>query len=145
MNETVFNKVVRLVIATTSEELQTVLGYLPHGVRFGVAHQLDEVGEAYRYELCRHCAYYLRRQEHGILVWRWSYIASPLESNRLQILIASLDRPLDADGASRAFERATRRPLSNPRPLGLAFQALDTGDYPALQINDARLPAIRRV
>lgn len=121
MTEAAFNNVIRLVVATTSQELLAVLGYLPHGVRFGVAQQLDEVGEAYRYELHRNCAYYLRRQRQGILVWRWSYIACLLEANRLQALIASLDGPLDADSASRLFERATGRSVNNPRPMGLAL------------------------
>lgn len=135
MTEIVFNKVVRLTLATTAEELQSVLGYLPHGVRFGVAHQLDEVGEAHRYEIARHCAYYLRRQEHGIAVWRWGYVASPLEASRLRALIALLDRPLDPEMARQVFEHATRRSVGNPRPRGMALLALDHGDYPALYGN----------
>jgi hypothetical protein len=142
MTETVFNKVVRLVVATTPQELEAVLGHLPHGVRFGVAHQLDEVGEAYRYESSRHCAYYLSRQDQGILVWRWSYVASQLEAIRLRGLVASLEGPLDAGAASRAFEHATLRSVGNPRPIGMDFHALDFGPYPALYVNGAQRSGI---
>jgi hypothetical protein len=129
MTEAVFNKVVRRVLATTPKELESVLGSLPHGTRFGVAHQLEESGEAYRYESLRHCAYYLIRHENGVLVWRWCYIATQLEADRLRTTIASLEEPLDADVASRVFEHATFRSVKNPRPVSLPFHALDFGGY----------------
>jgi hypothetical protein len=132
MTETVFNKVIHMILATTCEELKAVLGSLPHGVRFGVARQLDEVGEAYRYESSRHCAYYLIRHEQGVLIWRWCYIATPLESRRLQATIASRETPLDGGLASRMFESATFRSVDNPRPTGVAFHALDFSDYRSL-------------
>jgi hypothetical protein len=127
MIETVFNKAVHLLIATTAGELEAVLGTLPHGVRFGVAHQLDQAGEAFRYESARHCAYYLRRHEEGIQVWRWCYIASMLEAKYLQAMVQSLGKPLDGASASRIFEQATRRSVSNPRPMGMEHFALDFG------------------
>jgi hypothetical protein len=130
MSDTAFNKVVRLVLATTAEEFEAVLASLPHGVRFGVAHQIDETGEAHRYECSRHRAYHLYRQEQGIEVWRWSYIASEREDNRVRAAIASLGRPLDASLADRVFEFATRRSVDNPRPLGMPCYALDIGSYP---------------
>ena len=129
MTEAVFNKVVRRVLATSAEELKAVLGSLPHGTRFGVAHQLEETGEAHRYESLRHCAYYLVRDDNGVLVWRWCYIATQLEADRLRTTIASLDEPLDADVASRVFEHATFRSVNNPRPPSLPFHALDYGTY----------------
>jgi hypothetical protein len=129
MTEAVFNKVVCRVLATTPDELQAVLGSLPHGTRFGVAHQLEETGEAHRYENLRHCAYYLIRHEHGVLVWRWCYIATQLEADRLRTTIASLKAPLDGEVASRVFEHATFRSVENPRPMNLPFHALDVGRY----------------
>ena len=42
MMERVFNKVVQLLVVTTAGELDSVLGTLPHGVRFGVARELYE-------------------------------------------------------------------------------------------------------
>jgi hypothetical protein len=137
MTDTAFNKVVRRALATTVDEFETVLASLPHGVRFGVAHQIDETGEAHRYECSRHCAYYLYRQELGIEVWRWSYIASEREADRLRASIASLGRPLDGDLANRVFEHATRRRVDNPRPLGMPCYALDTGGYPTLRASGA--------
>lgn len=130
MTDIALNKVVRLVLATTAKEFEAVLASLPHGVRFGVAHQLDETGEAHRYECSRHCAYYLYRQEQGIEVWRWSYIASEREAERLRALIASLGRPLNAGLADLVFVHATRRSVDNPRPLGMSHYALDFGAYP---------------
>src|SRR5687767_1437729 len=129
MTDTAFSKVVRLVLATTAKEFEAVLASLPHGVRFGLAHQLDETGEAHRYECSRHCAYYLNRQERGIEIWRWSYIVSESEAGRLRALIASLGRPLDAVLADRVFEHATRRSVDNPRPPGTPFYPHDLGAY----------------
>ena len=132
MVETVFNKVVHLLIATSVGELEAVLGTLPHGVRFGVAHQLDETGEAHRYESARHCAYYLRRHPDGVLIWRWCYVASTLEAKYIQALIESLETPLDGKSATQVFERATHRSVSNPRPMGMEYHALNLANYPAL-------------
>ena len=137
MTDTAINNVVRRMLATTAEEFETVLASLPHGVRFGVAHQIDETGEAHRYECSRHCAYYLYRQELGIEIWRWSYIASEREADRLRASIASLGRPLDAGLADLVFEHATRRRVDNPRPLGMPFYALDTGGYATLRASGA--------
>jgi hypothetical protein len=131
MVETVFNKVVHLLVATTAGELEAVLGTLPHGVRFGVAHQLEETGEAHRYESARHCAYYLRRHPDGILVWRWCYVASPLEAKYLQAMIQSLEGRLDGKSATRIFEAATRRSASQPRPREMEYHALDFTPFPA--------------
>jgi hypothetical protein len=129
MFETVFNKVVHLLVATTAGELEAVLGTLPHGVRFGVAHQLDRIGEAHRYESARHCAYYLRRDEDRILIWRWCYVASQLEAKYLQALVQAHEGPLDGKAATQIFEQATRRSVSNPRPMWMEFHALDHSDY----------------
>jgi hypothetical protein len=124
----VANDVVRLIVATTSQELQSILQYLPHGVRFGIAHDLDETGEAHRFERLRHCAYYLTRHDRGIEVWRWSYIASQAEAFRLRALIGSCRGSLDEDVAARIFEQATRRSLANPRVSGMAYFATDLGE-----------------
>ncbi len=131
MFETVFNKAVHRLVATTAGELEAVLGTLPHGVRFGMAHQLDEAGEAYRYESARHCAYYLRRHDQGVQIWRWCYVASALESKHLHALILSLTLPLDGASATRIFEHATRRSVSNPRPSGMEYHALNFSAFPA--------------
>jgi hypothetical protein len=135
MTETIFNKVIHLILATTSGELKAVLGSLPHGIRLGVAHQLDVAGEAYRYESLRHCAYYFRRQRQGFLIWRWCYIASRFEANRLCAIIDSLAEPLSAATARRAFEQATGRSADDPLPAGMAFHALDFSDYPSLNVD----------
>jgi hypothetical protein len=118
------NDVVRLIVATTASELESVLAYLPHGVRFGIVRDLDETGEAHRFEHLRNCAYYLTRHEQGIEIWRWSYIASPAEAARLRALIGCLPGVLDEGSAARIFERATRRSVSNPRATGMAHYAV---------------------
>lgn len=132
MGEAAFNDVVRLVVATTARELEIVLGYLPHGVRFGIAHDLEEFGEAHRFESLRHCAYFLTRHEEGIQVWRWNYVASPAEACRLRSLVSLLDEPLDGRAAGRIFEQATYRSLSKPRPIGMEYFAAGPASYPAL-------------
>lgn len=118
------NDVVRLVVATTASELESVLGYLPHGVRFGIVRDLDETGEAHRFEHLRNCAYYLTRHEQGIEIWRWSYVATPGEAARLRALIGCLPKVLDESTAARLFEQATRRSVANPRATGMAHYAV---------------------
>ena len=142
MVETVFNKVVHLLVATTAGELEAVLGTLPHGVRFGVAHQLDRIGEAHRYESARHCAYYLRRDDDRILIWRWCYIASPLEARYVQAMVQALGKPLDGKSAARIFEQATRRSVSNPRPKGMEFHAQDYSDYRGVTAGEHSLAGV---
>ncbi len=131
MAEGAFNDVVRLVVATTARELEIVLGYLPHGVRFGIVHDLEEFGEAHRFETLRHCAYFLACHDQGIQVWRWSYVASPEEACRLRSLIALLKEPLNGRVAGRIFEQATHRSLSNPRPVGMEYFEVDPAPYPS--------------
>jgi hypothetical protein len=132
MAEAAFNDVVRLVVATTARELEIVLEYLPHGVRYGIVQDLEEFGEAHRFESLRHCAYFLARHEQGIQVWRWSYVATPAEACRLRSLVSLLEEPLDGRVAGRIFEQATYRSLSNPRPTGMEYFAAGGGSYPSL-------------
>lgn len=123
----VANEVVRLVVATTTQELESVLRHLPHGVRYGIARDLDETGEAHRFERFRNCAYYLTRHHRGIQIWRWSYVASQSEALRLRALITACRGTLDERVAARIFEQATRRTVSNPRASGMAYFAVDLG------------------
>jgi hypothetical protein len=132
MLDSAINKVVRLTVPTTTEQLDDALGSLPHGVRYGVLCDLEEAGQAYRYDAAIHCAYYLSVQSTRIMIWRWSYIANEQEANRLRAMIMSVDGPLDAHRANRLFEYATRRSVSNPRPAGMPLHVLRVGDYPTL-------------
>jgi hypothetical protein len=143
VTDTVHDNVLRRVIATTAEDSQAVLASLPHGVRFGVARQLDETGEAYRYESARHCFYFLRRwfEDSGIEVWRWSYIDTEQEAARLRALISVVSQPLDAALASWLFEQATFRTVNDPRPAGMEYFALDFGGYPAMYVAGQRAAA----
>jgi hypothetical protein len=132
MAEAVFNDVVRLVVATTAKELEVVLGYLPHGVRYGIVRDLEEFGEAHRFESLRHCAYFLARHEQSIQIWRWSYVATPAEACRLRSLVSLLDEPLDGGIAGRIFEQATQRSIANPRPSGMDYFAVSPATFPVL-------------
>jgi hypothetical protein len=93
---------------------------------------LDETGEAYRYDVAVHCAYYLRMQSARLMIWRWSHVATEQEASRMHAKITSLDGPLDAHRANRFYEYATRRSVSNPRPMGRALHVVDFADYPVL-------------
>ena len=144
MFDSAINKVVRQTIARSMGQLDRVLAGHPPGLRIGVKGELEQSGEAWRYEKARHCAYYLKRQGRSVMIWRWSYVASEHEASRLRALITSLQGPLDAQRANRIFEHATHRSVSNPRPVGMEFHALDTGPYTAVQlppIADSKLPA----
>ena len=132
MLDSAINKVVRLTVPTTIEQLGDALESLPHGVRFSALCDLEESGQACRYDATDHCAYYLKLLAARIVIWRWKYIATEQEANRLRSLVMSLDGPLDAHRANRIFEYATHRTVGNPRPIGKALHALDFSDYPML-------------
>ena len=134
MFDSAINKVVRLTIAHSPGHLERVLAGHPPGLRIGVKSELEHSGEAWRYEKARHTAYYVKRQGRGIMVWRWSYVATEHEAARLRALLTALQGPLDTCRANRVFEQATHRTVANPRPIGMAFHAIDTSSYPALRV-----------
>ena len=140
MFDSAINKVVRLTIAHSPGHLERVLAGHPPGLRIGVKSELEHSGEAWRYEKSRHRAHYVKRQGRGIMVWRWSYIATEHEAARLRALITALQGPLDTCRANRVFEQATHRTVTNPRPIGMEFHAIDTGSYPALRVPDMANP-----
>ena len=111
-----FNDVVRLAIANTPGELVEALSPLPHGVKYGVACDLDDDGHAHRYDRSRERAYYLSRHDHGVVVWRWNYIASYAEAGRLLAMVLTLGVPLNGRVASRVFTQATSRRIDRPAP-----------------------------
>jgi len=109
-----FNDVVRLALASTPNELGEALAPLPHGVRYGVACDLDQAGRAHRYDCPRECAYYVSSHDHGVQVWRWQYVASHDEAGRLLAMVVSLGAPLTGETASRIFAQATHRRVELP-------------------------------
>lgn len=111
-----FNDVVRLAFASTPRELLDALAPLPHGVRYGVACDLEDGGTAHRYDNPSERAYYLCLHDRGFLVWRWNYVASYEEAGRLLAMVNSLGSELNGEIASRIFSRATRRPIELPVP-----------------------------
>jgi hypothetical protein len=112
----VFNDVVQLALASTPDELGQALAPMPHGVRYGVVCDLEETGSAHRYDSARERAYYLKSLDHGVLVWRWNYIASYEEAGRLLALAVSHGDRLNGAVANRIFSKATRRPIELPIP-----------------------------
>ena len=126
MHRPVINEVIRFSRASTSRELIASLAALPHGVHFGVIHDLDEKGRAHRYDSSAKCAYYLRRDEHDILVWTWAPIASHKEALRLIAMVAALSEPLTEEQARRLFAEATSR--------GSGFQSLRRPDSTGSQL-----------
>ena len=127
------NKVIRLTITTSSWQLDRIKASLSFGARHGLMRDLDRTGEAHRYDESCHCAYYLRRHNSRVMVWRWSYVASEAEAGRMRALIDSLRGRLDVYRANQVFEQATHRSVGRPRPRGMEFHALDFGPYPALR------------
>ena len=116
MLDAAINKVVRLTITTSSWELERILGSLGYETRLEVRRDLEVGREARHFETAGHCAYYLRRQDARVMVWRWSHVASEAEATRLWALIESLEGRLDVHRANQVFEKATHRTLSAPRP-----------------------------
>jgi hypothetical protein len=139
MLDSAINKVVRYAFATSPGQVERHLAALPHGVRYHLQRGLAQGDEAFHYERARHCAHYLRRRGRGVMIWRWSYVASESEATKLRNLIASLQGEFGSHHANRVFEQATRRTVGNPRPAGLEFHAVDAGDYPLLREASAQL------
>lgn len=117
MRAIAFNEVVRVVLASTPGELGDALAPMPHGVRYGVACELEEAGRAHRYDSPRECAYYLNPHDGGILVWTWRFIASHAEAGRLLALVNALRGPLNGRLAGELFARATNRRVDQPVPM----------------------------
>ena len=111
-----FNDVVRLALASTPGELREALAPLPHGVRYGVACDLEDAGRAHRYDSPRECAYYLKNHDRGVLVWRWKYIASYEEAGKLLAMAISLGERLNGEAANEIFSKATQRRIDLPVP-----------------------------
>jgi hypothetical protein len=111
-----FNDVVRLAVASTPWELRQALAPLPHGVRYGVACDLEEAGRAHRYDSSRECAYFLSSHDRGVLVWRWKYVASYEEAGKLLAMAISLGDRLNGEAANQIFSKATRRRVDLPIP-----------------------------
>ncbi len=111
-----FNEVVRLVLASTPGELGDALAPLPHGVRYGVACDLEGEGMAHRYDSPRERAFYLTPHERGVLVWRWNYVASYEEAGKLLAMAIALGSAMNGQAASRIFSKATCRPIELPVP-----------------------------
>ncbi|MDP9198408.1 MAG: hypothetical protein M3O07_04235, partial [Pseudomonadota bacterium] len=110
-------------VTTTPEQLERWVASLPHDVQSGIARDLDQTGEAHRFESSGHCAYYLRRQRPGAMIWRWGYVGSEREATRIRTFVQTLGAPLDPHRANQVFERATRRSVGNPQPLGISLLA----------------------
>lgn len=111
-----FNDVVRLALASTPRELGEALAPMPHGVRYGVACDLEVTGSAHRYDSPRECAYFLNTHDQGVLVWRWNFIASYEEAGKLLAMAISHGDRLNSEVASRIFSKATRRQIQLPVP-----------------------------
>src|SRR5688572_24026747 len=94
--------------AGTPGKLEKSFESLPHGVRHGVARDLDERGEAHGYDSDSQCAYYLQREDASVLIWTWSPIASYWEAAILS-LIKSLEEPLSGEAANDLLDRAINR------------------------------------
>ncbi len=111
-----FNDVVRLAFASTPRDLDNALAPLPHGVRFGVACDLESGDTAHRYDSPHERAFFVRHHECGILVWRWNYIASYEEAGKLLAMAIAYGGNLNGEVASRIFSKATHRPVEWPIP-----------------------------
>ena len=118
-----YNDVVWLAFANTPSDLGEALSPMPHGVKYGVACDLNDAGQAHRYDRARERAYFLSRQDEGVLVWRWNYVASYGEAGRLLAMVLSLGAPLNGHTASRVFTQATNRRVDCPVPTVDARQA----------------------
>ena len=100
---------VQFTRACTAVELAKSFESLPHEVRYDVARELDARGEAHGYDGVSQFAYYLQRDNTGVLLWTWSPIASYWEAAILLSLIKSLKEPLSEGTAIELLDRATNR------------------------------------
>lgn len=93
----------------TPRELETSLGALPDGVRFGIACDLDERGQALRLDGRSHHVYYLRWDRDDVVIVTWGPMSTLFEAAILLSSIKSLTQPLDQETAIRLYRAATYR------------------------------------
>lgn len=110
------NDVVRFVEASTDSDATQLIDSLPNTVRKGLAEDLQQIGEAYRFDLSQEIAYCFHRQPVGLSMWSWRYLGSYDEIGELLALVASLDGPITKELANNLFVLATHRSLASPEP-----------------------------
>ena len=117
---------VRFERVGTPRELESSLGALPDGVRFGIACDLDERGQALRLDGRTHHVYYLRWDRDDVVIVTWGPMSTLLEAAILLSSIKSLTEPVDEETAIRLLRAATyraelvvepkRHPAATPAP-----------------------------
>ena len=116
MQDKACNEAVRFVVARTAAEAARLIEALPAVTHKGLATDLKECGEAYRFELSSESAYYLERRGAGLIMCSWRHVATYDEIADLLSLVATLDGPMTEEVARTLFTRATHKNAGSPQP-----------------------------
>jgi hypothetical protein len=98
---------VRLRRASTPQEFEAGFGSLPAGVRYGVACELTERGQALRLDGHEQCVYHFRWDGDDIVILIWGPMSSLFEAAILLSSIKTLAEPMDEEKAVQLYRRAT--------------------------------------
>ncbi|HEU4689279.1 MAG TPA: hypothetical protein VFS23_12985 [Vicinamibacterales bacterium] len=109
MNQLSLADGVRFERVGTARELEASLGALPDGVRFGIACDLDERGQALRLDGRTHQVYHLRWDRDDVVIVIWGPMSTLFEAAILLSSIKSLTGPVDQETAVRLYRAATYR------------------------------------
>ena len=115
MLQRTYNQVVSYILAATPEEFEQVLAVVPSSWREGLVTEMEDLGDANRYDAGMQRAYYFERQGSNVVTWTWNYVLRPHEGGELIVLVVSSPGPLDEILANECYARATRRTVEHPR------------------------------
>jgi len=105
---------VRFRRVKTPRELEACLASLPAGVRFGIACELDEKGQALRLDACSCSVYHLRWDRDDLVVLAWGPMSSLVEAATLLSKIKTLDGSLDENTAVQLYRMSTCQRVALP-------------------------------
>jgi hypothetical protein len=98
---------VRRYLAVTREEAAELIAGLPESISARLEAVLDLEDVVLRYDQNEHRAYFVARQEPGLVVWTWDDIRDFEMAGHLLAPIAGMDGPLSEDVALGLYRRAT--------------------------------------
>ena len=85
---------VSYALALTPEEAAQLERELPRQVCVGLKQELDLAGVALRYDASGRCAYYIAREQSGLVVWTWCDMGLRASARLLSELVDFLG-PMD--------------------------------------------------
>jgi hypothetical protein len=109
MTQRILGEGVRFERVSTPRELESSLDLLPNGVRFGIACELDERGQALRMDGRNQCVHYLHWDGDDIVMLTWGPLSTLFEAAILLSSVKTVSGPIDEETAVQLYRGATSR------------------------------------